>query len=109
MFFAFFCGYLSYPWFIDGWRVKDGGADRDRTDDLLNAIQALFQLSYGPTKDKERKQRDKFPRVNWNLASLLHFEPDPDGDFLPDWGRLENAEPAHGENGIFIEVGKTGT
>ena len=25
-----------------------GGADRDRTDDLLNANQALFQLSYGP-------------------------------------------------------------
>ena len=28
-----------------------GGADRDRTDDLLNAIQALSQLSYSPTKD----------------------------------------------------------
>ncbi len=28
---------------------KYGGADRDRTDDLLNAIQALSQLSYGPT------------------------------------------------------------
>ena len=27
-----------------------GGADRDRTDDLLNANQALFQLSYGPLK-----------------------------------------------------------
>jgi hypothetical protein len=26
-----------------------GGADRDRTDDLLNAIQALSQLSYSPT------------------------------------------------------------
>tara|TARA_B100001559_G_scaffold289679_1_gene268186 strand:+ start:519 stop:704 length:186 start_codon:yes stop_codon:yes gene_type:complete len=25
-----------------------GGAGRDRTDDLLNANQALFQLSYGP-------------------------------------------------------------
>ena len=25
-----------------------GGADRDRTDDLLNANQALSQLSYGP-------------------------------------------------------------
>ena len=25
-----------------------GGAGRDRTDDLLNAIQALSQLSYGP-------------------------------------------------------------
>ena len=29
--------------------VGVGGADRDRTDDLLNAIQALSQLSYGPT------------------------------------------------------------
>ena len=27
---------------------KIGGAGRDRTDDLLNANQALFQLSYGP-------------------------------------------------------------
>ena len=26
----------------------NGGADRDRTDDLHNAIVALFQLSYGP-------------------------------------------------------------
>jgi thiamine pyrophosphokinase len=25
-----------------------GGAGRDRTDDLLNAIQALSQLSYSP-------------------------------------------------------------
>ncbi len=28
-----------------------GGADRDRTDDLLNAIQALSQLSYSPTEE----------------------------------------------------------
>jgi ribosomal protein S18 acetylase RimI-like enzyme len=28
----------------------DGGADRSRTDDLLGAIQALSQLSYGPTR-----------------------------------------------------------
>jgi hypothetical protein len=27
-----------------------GGAERDRTVDLLNAIQALSQLSYGPTE-----------------------------------------------------------
>jgi hypothetical protein len=32
---------------------KFGGADRDRTDDLLNAIQALSQLSYGPTPGKD--------------------------------------------------------
>ena len=34
-----------------------GGADRDRTDDLLNANQALFQLSYGP-------------EVNWPIVGL---------------------------------------
>ncbi len=27
---------------------EDGGADKDRTCDLLNAIQALYQLSYDP-------------------------------------------------------------
>ena len=34
---------LSTPNFI-------GGADADRTRDLLNAIQALSQLSYSPTR-----------------------------------------------------------
>ena len=29
---------------------KNGGARRDRTDDLLRAKQALSQLSYGPIK-----------------------------------------------------------
>ncbi len=28
-----------------------GGADRDRTDDLLTASQALSQLSYSPVKE----------------------------------------------------------
>lgn len=32
---------------LDKYQVT-GGANRDRTDDLLNAIQALSQLSYGP-------------------------------------------------------------
>jgi hypothetical protein len=27
---------------------RNGGADRDRTDDILLAKQALFQLSYSP-------------------------------------------------------------
>ena len=34
-------------------RHGDGGADRNRTDDLLGAIQALSQLSYGPTGSRE--------------------------------------------------------
>ncbi len=29
-----------------------GGADRDRTDDLVIANDALFQLSYGPSETK---------------------------------------------------------
>jgi hypothetical protein len=29
--------------------MKSGGARRDRTADLLHAMQALSQLSYGPT------------------------------------------------------------
>ena len=32
-----------------GWPEKNGGARRNRTDDLYNAIVALSQLSYGPT------------------------------------------------------------
>jgi hypothetical protein len=30
-------------------KIKSGGARRDRTADLLHAMQALSQLSYGPT------------------------------------------------------------
>ncbi len=33
---------------LDGVGRGDGGARRDRTDDLLHAMQALSQLSYGP-------------------------------------------------------------
>jgi hypothetical protein len=32
---------------------QDGGADKDRTCDLLNAIQALYQLSYDPIQSGE--------------------------------------------------------
>jgi hypothetical protein len=34
---------------------KFGGADGSRTHDLLNAIQALSQLSYGPTHGRTEK------------------------------------------------------
>ena len=32
-------------------KIGSGGAERDRTDDLLSAIQALSQLSYSPTSN----------------------------------------------------------
>ncbi len=33
------------------WNIKNGGGERDRTDDLLLAKQALSQLSYTPEKN----------------------------------------------------------
>ena len=42
---------------------KRGGARRDRTDDLLNANQALSQLSYGPMRTLER------PRASLNESA----------------------------------------
>ena len=38
----------------------NGGADRDRTDDLHNAIVALFQLSYGPANENLYKGLKNF-------------------------------------------------
>ncbi len=35
---------------------KSGGANRDRTDDLLHAMQALYQLSYGPISRLKAQQ-----------------------------------------------------
>jgi hypothetical protein len=40
--------------------IFDGGADQDRTDDLLTASQALSQLSYSP-------------RIAWNIATW-HYD-----------------------------------
>ena len=42
--------YAVFWTLLDFTRQKNGGADQDRTDDLLNAIQALSQLSYSPKK-----------------------------------------------------------
>ena len=36
----------------------NGGATRDRTADLLHAMQALSQLSYSPTTDAKNKPRE---------------------------------------------------
>jgi hypothetical protein len=44
----------------------NGGARRDRTADLLNAIQALSQLSYGPIETWGRE----FPRPELYLAGI---------------------------------------
>jgi hypothetical protein len=44
--------------------TRNGGARRDRTDDLLRARQALSQLSYGPSE-------------NWWVWEDLNFRPHP--------------------------------
>jgi hypothetical protein len=36
-------------------RAEPGGARGGRTPDLLNAIQALSQLSYGPSRDQKQE------------------------------------------------------
>ena len=38
------------------WEEKDGGAEGVRTPDLLNAIQALYQLSYDPIQSDEKSK-----------------------------------------------------
>ncbi len=45
-------GWNAAPVFFGALIDSIGGADRDRTDDLLNAIQALSHLSYGPTEPR---------------------------------------------------------
>ena len=40
----------------------NGGAERDRTVDLLNAIQALSQLSYSPTQAKFNTAKRKLSK-----------------------------------------------
>jgi hypothetical protein len=58
----------------------DGGAEGVRTPDLLNAIQALYQLSYDPIRGGgECKTSPVFVKTNLNQFELLHFEvPAPD-------------------------------
>ena len=45
--------------------MRDGGARRDRTDDLMLAKHALYQLSYGPSRSPHRASlvgRSRIPR-----------------------------------------------
>ena len=47
-----------------------GGADRDRTDDLLHAMQALFQLSYGPSDSSRTRRQQSACLASENLRGL---------------------------------------
>lgn len=57
---------------FSSFRILDvGGGRRDRTDDLMLAKHALYQLSYGPLKDRQALQSlspirlPKAPRSRW--------------------------------------------
>ncbi len=50
---------------------QDGGADRDRTDDLMLAKHALSQLSYGPL----RFARNNLARIKWWARDELNVRP----------------------------------
>ena len=56
-----------------GW--KDGGAEGVRTPDLLNAIQALYQLSYDPIRSEGKCM--SAPEI---VKAILRFEL-PGADF----------------------------
>jgi hypothetical protein len=68
-------------------RSSHGGGERDRTDDLLLAKQALYQLSYTPkAQNKAQSQpQDKAPRLG--SAKKLVGQ----GGFEPPTSRLSSA------------------
>jgi hypothetical protein len=65
--------------FLDHFNLikTSGGPDRDRTDDLLNANQALSQLSYGPTKKVVGLARLELatPRLSSVCSNQLSYKP----------------------------------
>ena len=56
-------------------RRKTGGAERDRTDDLLLAKQALSQLSYGPIKWAAPASVPSSRSQSWWAREDLNFRP----------------------------------
>src|ERR1700689_2451593 len=72
--------HLSYrPGFVILPALHTGGAGRDRTGDLLNANQALSQLSYSPYF----LVAGDWPLVVGPNARTSHQQPATDHDFFP--------------------------
>jgi hypothetical protein len=78
---------------------RAGGADRDRTDDLLNANQALSQLSYSPLipNRRARKLVGFRPGPEGNSSRPIGCSADPDG---PDLHNLSKTRAKEGANGM---------
>jgi hypothetical protein len=58
----------------NGRAIGDGGARRDRTDDLKLAKLALSQLSYGPGQASHRDRAQR-PISSWWAWEELNFRP----------------------------------
>jgi hypothetical protein len=50
-----------------------GGPKRARTADLIDAIDALYQLSYGPLLYGEKKFSKEFIKSELNVIAVLFF------------------------------------
>src|SRR6185295_15427898 len=69
-------------WASRRWGRSLGGARRDRTADLLHAMQALSQLSYGPTRARQITVQPEVCQVNesdcftvfeWTCVAPFHL------------------------------------
>ncbi len=65
-------------------RMKIGGADRNRTDDLYSAIVALFQLSYSPIVSTDKVIKFKPPLRSIAIAGSFREKEYRSDD---DWGK----------------------
>ena len=63
----------QFSFFLE--RSRTGGAERDRTDDLLLAKQALSQLSYGPSKWAQPASASSSRSQSWWAREDLNFRP----------------------------------
>ncbi len=50
-----------------------GGAKGDRTPDLLHAMQALSQLSYGPNTDDNTNQKKTNKKIKFKKLNVFSF------------------------------------
>src|SRR5207249_12192892 len=58
----------GHDWRVGVRSVTGDGASRTRTGDLLGAIQALFQLSYSPARDRVAGPLPAFGRARGRFA-----------------------------------------
>ena len=68
-----------------------GGGERDRTDDLLLAKQALSQLSYTPVRNTERQKSEQQISAVPRFCNPVDLKLVGQGGFEPPTSRLSSA------------------